>query len=405
MCSDDAPWTLSRVSRRWRALVLSSPGLWSTVNIRPLFFTPDAEHTERLSACLALYLRRSANCDLSIRVAGFVSDPQSSLRHYDDDLLERCCKILFSTTKRWRTAELTDLSYALYIFFSGISFDRLTDLKVIFPESPDPILEPIRWLTPNLTHLTLLEKEVGVMEVTWDKLTYFLCDKSSFQHLPKCVALEKLMLPPIPPEFIHFSALITLPSLRSLDLWHKEADYSLSHLSDLLVLPSLNTLRLNFNDIHPSVYPSFHGAIHRIRNLSLHIVYPPPGGVEPLLAFLAECVCVTALYIDGGMATDEVLTALDISADPLLLPLLTMLAVDIDLLNQFPNRLMDVVLSRTTGGSHTLTQLTVMQYGTQGPWEDNWRYFTKLTPEMEEKWTLVKRSVRVSQVDADVFPF
>lgn len=33
MCSDDAPWTLSHVSRRWRALVLSSPRSWSTGNI------------------------------------------------------------------------------------------------------------------------------------------------------------------------------------------------------------------------------------------------------------------------------------------------------------------------------------------------------------------------------------
>lgn len=68
--SDQPPWVLGRVCRQWREVVISSPRVWSFLS---LHFDGSPLSTEKCASrerTLELYLSRSEQCLLSIRVRG-----------------------------------------------------------------------------------------------------------------------------------------------------------------------------------------------------------------------------------------------------------------------------------------------------------------------------------------------
>ncbi|KAJ4475510.1 hypothetical protein J3R30DRAFT_3706006 [Lentinula aciculospora] len=86
-----APWVLGQVCQSWRRIVLSSPLLWTSVNIR--LDEQDRYAAHHASFLLDLYLSRSAYCRLSVSIhssTGFQTSPPF-------------LRSLLSTSSRWHT--------------------------------------------------------------------------------------------------------------------------------------------------------------------------------------------------------------------------------------------------------------------------------------------------------------
>lgn len=400
---EDAPWTLARVSRRWRALALSSPRLWSTVNIHPLPLPRD--ELRRATTWLVLQIRRSQRCDLTILVSGTIADRETGVHN---QLLVSCLDLLRLTTDRWRTAELTDVPHALVAMFSGMVFSKLTDLTLMFTETYDTVFNSVRWYTPALIAVRLTEWAVGMIELSWEGVKYYHCGAASFWHIPACITLEELVVPQLEWSFIqmgNISVPFTLPTVHTLNLTDGVGYRSVPQVSDALILPSLNTLRLNFDTSRPFFFPYLQGAVRRVEILSLVSLQVDSGRIETLVAFLRECVSVTTIYIDDGICDEAMLLALTVSDDPdnvVLLPRLTHLGFDPNVITSFPDQVMELVLSRSRSVSK-LTELTVLwNPDWEGPWEWN---LLKWKPETEAKWTAVYECVRLTKTFGTIFPF
>lgn len=88
--------------------------------------------------CLAsLLIRRSVNYNFSIRVT---KDPGSGIELADDEVIGRWFRVFLSTTNRWRTVELSDVTQAILILLSG-------ELNIIFRRKETSILARILWHT------------------------------------------------------------------------------------------------------------------------------------------------------------------------------------------------------------------------------------------------------------------
>lgn len=408
MVPEDAPWTLSRVSHGWRNLVLSSPSLWSTVNIHPLSFQVGAARRANLLSWLELLLRRSGRSDLHVRVSGTMMDPVTRWPVSDHVLLVTCFQSLRASTSRWRTAELKNVHHGLTSMFTGIVFERLSDLTLTFMEIHGAVVGPVRWYTPNVTRVALTEWAVGMVELSWANVRFFHCQAVSIWHLPSCVALEELVITQVDEESIQVANIqtpVVLPSLHTLSVLH-----CVPQIPDLLVLPSIITLWLDFDASGSKEYPRFGGAIQRIHNLRLGSAVACGSSVESLLAFLRACVSVRALYVDSGIVNGEVLAALEISEgreDDILLPQMTTLGFAPEVLDLFPHGLLDLVLSRSGEASrslHRLTELKVMQFPfLEGYAEGILTRVTEWAPDVMEKWRAVNENVQVTDVYVDYF--
>lgn len=116
-----SPWILGHICRRWRRLVLSSPLLWTSVNLHL-----DHPHCNgrRMHFLLNLYLSRSASCSLDVKLRSetyFQSRPS-----YLNPLL--------SASSRWLTLTMNIpiSSYRLFSVLTGF----LDSLKVLHIRHP-----------------------------------------------------------------------------------------------------------------------------------------------------------------------------------------------------------------------------------------------------------------------------
>lgn len=409
MVPRNSPWTLACVCCRWRELALSWPSLWSYINIRPLSTPLGAASRTKALARLELMIRRSAECDLNIRVSGLYM--VSGRPRSDEALVVRGVRALRSTTNRWRTASLKDVRPALIAMFSGIVFERLRELTLEFREDVDGVLAPVRLYTPNLTHVKLAECAIGTVLPSWDSVRVFHCEAASIWHLPVCVGVEELTLAYVDQTAIgaaNFGPVITLPSVHTLCMSH-----SFLSLSDLLDLPSINTLWMAFDAAQPHVYPKLRGAVRRVKNLRLESRYVHSGETASLIRFLGECVSVEALCVYSGFECCHVLGALGDSRDPRIggvLPQLTTLGFDQALLDQFPQELLDVVQSWSEGDSsrvRSLAELRLMVDTAFGDerLDDLLKWMAESAPEVLERWREVVQNVRVNEVFVESFRF
>ncbi|KAF9019868.1 hypothetical protein BDZ89DRAFT_305120 [Hymenopellis radicata] len=66
-----SPWTVSHVSRRWRALSLTFPRLWSCIAVYLPCRRGASDHAQRLAQRLAMHIARARSADLFIRIYAF----------------------------------------------------------------------------------------------------------------------------------------------------------------------------------------------------------------------------------------------------------------------------------------------------------------------------------------------
>ncbi|KAJ3900919.1 hypothetical protein F5879DRAFT_970705 [Lentinula edodes] len=116
------PWVLGQVCRNWRRIVLSSPLLWTSIDIQ--FDHHDNNAARRVSFLLDLYLSRSASCLLSVNI-------QSSICFQKNTPLFRS---LLSTSSRWYTL-LIDIPISAYEILSPLTgfLDSLAVLHIRLP--------------------------------------------------------------------------------------------------------------------------------------------------------------------------------------------------------------------------------------------------------------------------------
>ncbi|KAF8210539.1 hypothetical protein K438DRAFT_161763 [Mycena galopus ATCC 62051] len=129
-----APLIFGEVSRRWRAIALSTPRLWNSM----FFVSTDTELRDIISVC-DTWLKRSGSLPLSIRFYRAYSPDACQVIDQFQDLL----RILLPYANRWRVLDLRIPSESYDVLYDGLpdSFPTLEALSVDYcmpAHSPSP---------------------------------------------------------------------------------------------------------------------------------------------------------------------------------------------------------------------------------------------------------------------------
>lgn len=287
-----SPWTLSRVSRGWRALVLSSPRLWSTINVIPHNSMKSKKHGLFLLSKLELVLHRSAGCDLAIRLSDKPMLCNSSLSQNLDQLL--------LTTGRWRSLDVVGDAFLLGILIA-CPFDNLVELSVRWSLSYRPPAQA-RYVFKNAWNLRRLTvRGEGSIDVPWERLTMFSTDIHGLSNLPKLTAVETLALDlhadqmdekgPWRDLMAKMPRSLSFPRLRSLEITQSSEERSFCrYASQRLHVPSLTSLLIRSWNMK---LPAFPGDLPRLRHISL-LSTAPPAEID---AFLLRYPSITSLHL------------------------------------------------------------------------------------------------------------
>ncbi|KAF8130457.1 hypothetical protein K438DRAFT_860289 [Mycena galopus ATCC 62051] len=112
-----APLILGEVSRRWRAIALSTPRLWNSI----FLYCMDAKLQDNISLC-NMWLKRSGSLPLSIRFyRAYGQDPttpQKTVDHCQDFF-----RVILPYAQRWRLLDLDNVPVAS----CNILYDNLPD--------------------------------------------------------------------------------------------------------------------------------------------------------------------------------------------------------------------------------------------------------------------------------------
>jgi hypothetical protein len=160
-----SPWAISQTCRRWRAIALAMPTLWSHINLS----INDHDTSQRVYTVLQMYLERSQDASLHIKV----SYDHKAEHHPLLDLLVAHCH-------RWYAAELyvSVLQYPWVneargrcLRLHALSFSTLDDWGTWISPSEPPI-ETFA-TSSQLRSLSLNKHEnVHSFHVRWDLLTH-----------------------------------------------------------------------------------------------------------------------------------------------------------------------------------------------------------------------------------------
>lgn len=401
MSSSRAPWTLSHVSRRWRNLSISSPRLWTNININFRDLETSTRHErDRMSFKLNLHVRRSAECDLFVRVISHLRNRVT--------FLDECFGLLLPTAHRWKTLSVSVHSSALALQLAESRFERLTKMEM-------NLWEPIRqvpWHVPNIRDLRLSGRPFEAVDFPWESITSYVCNENGVVHLPKLSALEDLKL-----DIIEFSKAfgvftsmdvsfpLTLQKLRSISLWQKFSSQSIDILSQIFLLPSLTSLTVRMGPGRWR-FPTFNGSIRHLQNLcitsssGLATAYSLHDTDKPaLISFLADCTSVTALYLEINVAEKEILHAL---ADESALPKLTSLRIAVQLMWDHPGFVLGLVESRCqTVKVAPLTELRIVEI--ENNREARWTEAETVTEDVMERWNSICGKMNVLTVFENSF--
>jgi hypothetical protein len=95
-----APWSLGHVCRRWRAVALSAPRLWRTIDISLRYENPRT--LSSLLQLVTIFVERSGTCPFALRISSYNQIDFSPLAVLD---------LLMRESPRWERLEL-DLKIA-----------------------------------------------------------------------------------------------------------------------------------------------------------------------------------------------------------------------------------------------------------------------------------------------------
>ncbi|KAJ7128669.1 hypothetical protein C8R44DRAFT_94713 [Mycena epipterygia] len=250
---DKTPWApksplfLGHICRKWREIALSTPWLWSDIDL-PL--GPSATHENRLRL-LETWLTRSRDCPLSISIADYCLERSFSAHKFVDAILPH--------SKRWQ--EIT-----LIIPFSDIPLHQyelplLRDLtigashsSIDLSDTSRPLIEFHR--APRLREVSTIGLGPKLVVFPWELLTDIGISDVQFPHdlvpiLRAAINVTSFRIEVISSSEEPAANLPDIPPLvylKSLVL-HRPIRYRIdtkaqTQLLEMLTLPALNHLRV-----------------------------------------------------------------------------------------------------------------------------------------------------------------
>ncbi|KAJ7580136.1 hypothetical protein C8J56DRAFT_832536 [Mycena floridula] len=241
--TDHDPWVardLSLVSKRWREVSISFPGIWSSIDM----------HGRKLNRkALQLILQRSASALLDITL--FSSE---EFIHPSHPVID----ILFPSSPRWRSLHLDLLHIEAVMPLRG-RFDSLEKLVVCFSEpreydSPLTMFE----IAPALRAVSVFHQELPYeriltsphLQLPWPTINEYYKSSivpwvaSQLDFLPLCQNLTVVRLEITLPATEQIITSFTLPKLRKLHICAYSRPGTLAGLVDKMTLPALTSLYL-----------------------------------------------------------------------------------------------------------------------------------------------------------------
>ncbi|KAJ7613149.1 hypothetical protein FB45DRAFT_1009129 [Roridomyces roridus] len=241
-------WLLSHICSYWRAVAVSTPGLWSALSFRDRFGSP------QLPALVGLWLERANDRRLFIRY-------EYQLRHgtpEQENLAEPVFERLLLRRTRWKEAYI----HAPFSFLSQMQSDdfQLANLEKLDLEIPPES----RWHqftlpeAPLLQHIVLHDSDM-LITMPWSRIkSYtgpFVLNLVSHIFF-EASNLEDCALSSVPPPHLAPPRPVIHQHLRRLDLKVSAV------ITDSLTLPALRSLRFHGGDVWESV-PSIQRLLQR----------------------------------------------------------------------------------------------------------------------------------------------
>ena len=209
------PSYLGAVCQKWRQLAWRTPQLWTSLFIRFKPYYP--------SWLLAEYLERSANLPLTISLF-------SCSQKIDEEIYLQAIEILNRHSSRWHVLHISLPARHLHRLCGSLGGNILQQLDLQTEPSEDRDAYIAKSFSmkskPSPMHLTLTKYNLANVDIFWNcltraKLQYIAVDQY-FELMRRAPLLETVSLFAV----IHSSdifpiptARITLPQLRSLEIW------------------------------------------------------------------------------------------------------------------------------------------------------------------------------------------
>ncbi|KAJ7706909.1 hypothetical protein B0H17DRAFT_1192465 [Mycena rosella] len=242
-----SPLVLCGICHHFREIVLSTPGLWSSLSFETES-APDAESIELVRSWLA----RARRVPLSLRFHNSNGDWESASA-------QSILQIIVSLFPQWRNIELDlTLSLGQIIFPLGREFPLLEKLAFITCGEHGPKFMASLYIdAPKLRQISARIYHIVSLHIPWDQITVYRMTCSNFrtciQILPYLLNLvngtfevdrynsptEPISVPPL----LRLQSLTVVGSGRSVPM----------HILDYFTAPALKTLTLRFPHYRPMV--------------------------------------------------------------------------------------------------------------------------------------------------------
>lgn len=276
---DDPSWTLPRVSKKWRSILLGIPELWTSVyiNYETWFRKTESLDPEKVTAMSNRVLMRSRDALISLKIEASTDGTTK---------WEPMIKLIFSHAPRirylelriggdalWKTLASPSISFRSLEFLSISNFDGTDNAvqSVLFQDSPClKIVElsiEFNWALmvphlpwPNLEHLSLTQGyglstpiAHAIVRQCPNMLTFQITLSAGYNHTTTAIApitclVLKTLLVKISTlgTVADFLAPLTLPCLTTLELtvspYIMDDDEEWDYSATLIILPAFKQL-------------------------------------------------------------------------------------------------------------------------------------------------------------------
>ncbi|KAF8210961.1 hypothetical protein K438DRAFT_1808547 [Mycena galopus ATCC 62051] len=366
--TEEAPWVLAQVCSPWRAIVLSTPQLWQTLDIDLSQFLPDdmeinddssSDLTDSLSAggglsqqnlihLVGLFLERSGTCPFTLIFSCGEQEPCEL-----HPVLDQVVEMLTKASHRWGNITYK-LPLPVLVHLPSVkgrlqSLRNLeicprdnTDKGVVIDEFEDaPLLQSVNvsiWQFPNA--------EPAVVKLPWAQLTsYTGCFRhlsevyTTLREMPNIVVCniiyDGLPVSDTEDNYGDLAKIPPLAHLRHLSIHHSSEQAQsryISRLTDRLTLPRLEHLEVDCdNEVFPHLTALVVRSACRLRTFSVHSMQFN----DAVFAFFAHVPTVAELTLGTIVLTSADVAWLTRSTPPVPCPLPSLRILNMDYA-QFP---------------------------------------------------------------------
>lgn len=392
LCPYFTPWTLASVCRRWRALALSTPTLWSTISLPMKHIVP--QPLEIVQTKLRLVLERSSPSDLDV----VISEQQNRQQNSSPLSLSLLLLIIRQSAGRWRSLNV-DGSVSFLNEVGSYSLPHLRKLEVTswrryreYPVEPDDV-SAVFVDAPQL-------RDVGMgypigLDLAWGRIRYMTCVSSVLPTLPVMLRLEILHLDDS--TFAeHSNAWQTqsmtrraFPSLHTIHIKGFDSLNVPSAVKQVISAPVLRTFVLDLRHYEGRLDLGLDG----VTNLSIYSNAPWPA----ISTFFTTTTLVTALYLHGATVTSRALQGIGQSY----LPHLESLRFDLRIVETMAEELFGMLEARAC--SSFLQRVEEIIFVRRDVVEPCTIETLDLENQLMQRWDALKENIDVRYVEENVF--